>query len=150
MTVHQPSDQQQQPLSPRIVFDQGSTRYVELHTAYSDEAMWVDAVQRLEAAYHGKNVILCQMHSEESPIKLFLHAQTLHRLLIGYLDYLADRGIIIAGSIAEHPLVQAFTRYIQFCEVEQTFRPPVERTHNDQDDDFLENDDLSDLDEHPF
>jgi hypothetical protein len=149
MSVHQPNDQQQQPSSPRIVFEQGNTRYVELHTAYSDEAMWVDAILRLEAAYHGKNIILCQMHSEGSPVKLTLNAQALHQLIIGYLDYLAAQGIVITGPIAQHPLVQAFTRYVQFCEVEQAFRPPVERTNNSQDD-FFGDDDLSDLDEHPF
>jgi hypothetical protein len=149
MSINQPNDQQQQPLSPRIVFEQDNTRYVELHTAYSNEAMWVDAILRLEAAYHGKNIILCQMHSEESPIKLIMNAQALHRLIIGYLDYLADYGIVVGDPIAEHPLVQAFTRYMHSYEVERASRPMVVQPHKNQND-FFDDDDLSDLDEHPF
>lgn len=103
MADNQPHGRQQQPSFPRILSNRANTRYVELSTHYSDHADWYDAIQRLEASFNGETITLCQLQSEELPIKLTLNAQAMGRLIIGYLNYLTDQGMIITGPVADNP-----------------------------------------------
>ncbi len=137
---------QQQSLFPRILSNRANTRYVELSTHYSDHADWYGAIQRLEASFNGETITLCQLQSEEPPIKLMLNAQAMDMLIIGYLNYLTDQGLIITGPVADNPVVQAFTTYVHVCEMGR-FQPPA-RVASPADDNL--DDDLGALDEAPF
>ena len=151
MTIYQPGDQQQPSSFPRILFDRAGARIVEL-SIDSHHFDGETTRSRIEAAFKETDTYLHRLTSdpqERPAAKIKLDQPTMEALIVGYLSYLTNRGVTISGSIPEHPLVQAFTRYIDFCQAAQATHTPLVPTDENQDH-FLGNDDLSDLDHSPF
>jgi hypothetical protein len=126
---------QQESLSqgPLILADHADARYVQLGVRYTLDTDYFGSIKRTEAAYDGEQTVIYRLHSDEAPVKCCLSDEEFVQLVAGRLRYLIDHGMAVQQPLLE----EAFTAYVHACE--EQARASV-----------LVDDDLGDLDVHPF